>query len=148
MLLFFVLVCFLGACGLEQYPSGDLPTRARLDAIRTGDTRDKVLRILGTPATESITLSSGNSFLIYAQNLKSSRVFMDPAEVKRDVYVYYFNPQGTLAEQQHLTLSDRDLIAYDSATTDVGGKQLSLWEQLIQNFGRYNTGSSDSSVRR
>ena len=142
-----VIACALTACGLENYPGGDLPTQARLDAIHVGDSKEKVLRVLGAPATDSLPLSDGSSFLIYAQNMKISQMFFDPKETSRDVYAYYFNSQDTLIEQKHLTLADKVSIKYDSHQTDVGGKEMSVWEQVIQNFGRYNTGSQDSTVR-
>ena len=143
-----LLALGLSACGLEQYPSGDLPTQARLKSIQNGDMKEKVLRVLGTPATESIALNDGTSFIIYAQNLKESRAFFDPEEIKRDVYVYYFDAEEKLAEQKHLTLADKKDVPYDDSETTVGGKELSIVDQLIQNFGRYNTGAQDSSVRR
>ena len=145
--IFFVLLGLLSACGLESYPGGDLPTTARLSAIEKGDTKEKVVQILGSPATQSTTLSDGTSFLIYAQNLKKSRAFMDPKEVKRDVYIYYFDKNSKLADSQHLTLDDAKRISYDASETKVEGRELSLLDQIVQNFGRYNTGSADSSVR-
>ena len=138
----------LGACGLETYPGGDLPTNVRLSAVQVGDSKEKVLRLLGSPATESIALSDGTSFLIYAQNMKESRAFLDPKEIKRDVYVYYFDKKSILTEKNHVTLADQKVIPYDSAETKVEGHDLSLIEQIVQNFGRYNTGSQDSSIRR
>lgn len=145
-------ICFIAgaltACGLESYPGGDLPTQARLDAVQTGDSKEKVLRVLGTPATENVALADGSSFLIYAQNMKTSQAFFEPKEVKRDVYAYYFDAEDVLTEQKHLTLTDRIVVAYDTDQTDVGGKEMSLLDQVIQNFGRYNSGSQDSSVRR
>ena len=138
----------LTACGLESYPGGDLPTTARLSSIKTGDTKEKVLRVLGTPANSSSDLSQGESFLIYAQNLKTSRAFLDPKEVKRDVYVYYFNNNGVLTDIEHKTLGDAQTISYDSSETTVAGRDLSILDQIVQNFGRYNTGAGDSSIRR
>ena len=142
-----VLTGLLSACGLESYPGGDLPTNARLSSVQKGDSKEKVLRVLGAPATQSVPLSDGTAFLIYAQNLKSSRAFMDPKEVKRDIYVYYFDQNEKLTDHQHLTLDDARQISYDSAETKVDGRDMSVLEQIVQNFGRYNTGSSDSSVR-
>lgn len=146
--IFFVLLGLLSACGLESYPGGDLPTQARLSAIKKGDSKEKVLQVLGSPATQNTTLSDGTAFLVYAQNLKKSRAFLDPKEVKRDVYVYYFDKNSKLTDFQHLTLDDAKKISYDSSETKVEGRELSLLDQIVQNFGRYNTGSGDSSVRR
>ena len=148
---YFIICCvvlLLAACGLENYPGGDLPTQARLNSVKTGDRKEKVLRVLGAPATENVTLNDGSSFLVYAQNLKTSRAFFDPKEEKRDVYVYYFNRDEVLTEQKHMTLEDKKNVSYDSSQTDIEGNELSFFEQIVQNFGRYNTGSQDSSVRR
>ena len=145
--LLFATTLLLTACGLESYPGGDLPTTARLNTVKAGDTKEKVLRVLGTPANENTPLSNGESFLIYAQNLKTSRAFLDPKEVKRDVYVYYFNKDNVLTAIEHKTLEDARSVSYDSTETTVEGRELSLFEQIIQNFGRYNTGTGDSSIR-
>lgn len=139
---------FLTACGLEYYPSGDLPTQARLKTIQVGDTKEKVLRILGSPASDNPPLQDKTSFLIYAQNLKESQAFFEPKEIKRDVYVYYFDANDVLKEQKHLTLSDKRSIGFEEAITPVGGRELSVFEQIINNFGRYNAGGQDSSVKR
>ncbi|MDY6407480.1 MAG: outer membrane protein assembly factor BamE [Pseudomonadota bacterium] len=145
--IFILGAVLLTACGLESYPGGDLPTSARLSAVKSGDSKEKVVRILGTPATENIDLSDGTSFVVYAQNLKSSRAFMEPKEVQRDIYIYYFDTNDKLAKSNHLTLDDARRIAYDSSETRVEGRELSLLDQIVQNFGRYNTGAGDSSVR-
>ena len=145
-----ILSLFMGlvGCGLEQYPAGDVPTTARLNAVHIGDSREKVLRVLGTPATVSPDSVGPGGFIVYARNLKSSRAFLEPAEVERDVYAYYFDSDDKLVAQEHLTLADARSLGYDSSQTPTGGKELSVMDQLIQNFGRYNTGSQDSSVRR
>ena len=147
-LLFCISFLWLSARGLEQYPGGDLPTQMRLSSIEVGASKEKVLRVLGTPASESIPLSDGTSFILYVQNLKESRAFLSPKEVKRDVYVYYFDKGDILLKQDYLTLSDAEKIAFDRTITQAGGKELSLFEQLVQNFGRYNTGAQDSSIRQ
>ena len=146
------IICLLGlvlaGCGLEYYPGGDLPTQARLDTIQIGDHREKVLRVLGTPATESLPLADGSSYLIYAQNMKESRAFLEPKEIHRDIHVFVFDTGSKLTDHRHLTLADSRNVTFENGITEVGGRELSVWDQIIQNFGRYNTGAQDSSVRR
>mgnify|MGYP002627208188 CR=1 FL=1 len=48
----------------------------------------------------------------------------------------------------NLTLDDAQKVAYESDTTKVGGKELSVLKQLADNFGRYNAGGHDSTQRR
>lgn len=148
IILFSFIIFSITGCGLERYPSGDLPTKARLSAVKVGDTKEKVLRILGSPSSENPPLESGESFLIYAQNLKESQAFWNPKEIKRDIYVYYFDSKDILKKQEYLDLSNHKKIAYNEKQTPVGGKELSIFEQIIQNFGRYTAGGQDSSVRR
>lgn len=138
----------LGACGLETYPGGDLPAAQRIASVQPGTSRETVLQVLGTPAYESPAGLKAENFLIYAQNQKESRVFFHPEETQRNVYVFSFNAADKLTKIKHLTLADALPHDFDADTTPVGGRKLSLLEQVVQNFGRYDAGGQDSSVRR
>ena len=94
------LCLLLSACGLEHYSSGDLPTSQRLKSIKNNDTREKVVRVLGAPASESPVFKDGSYFIMYAHSLKSSRAFLDPKEIERNVYVFYFNKKNELRVQK------------------------------------------------
>ena len=140
-------LCVAG-CGLETYQSGDLPTTKRLESIKVGDSKDKVLRVLGTPNYTSTKTEGTGDLMIYAQTNKSSRLFFNPKITNQDVYLFVFNEKGVVNETKHLTLDDINKVAYESKTTPVEGKNLSVLEQLAENFGRYNAGGNDSTVRR
>ena len=86
--------------------------------------------------------------MIYAQTNKSSRLFFDPKITDQDIYLFVFNHKGTITETKHLTLEDAKKIAYETKTTPVEGKNLSVLEQLAENFGKYNAGGNDSTIRR
>lgn len=139
MLLFIFSPLMLGGC--ETYQSGDLPASARLQSIKTGHTKEQVLRILGTPAFEE------QDFIMYAKIRKNTRAFLAPKEFERDVYVFYFDDNDILKKQKHLTLTEAKTIAFDTDTTPTQHKELSVTEQLIQNFGRYDAGGRDSTTR-
>ena len=142
----FAVLC-LTACGLEKYKSSDLPASARLESVKIGDSKEKVMRVLGTPNYESNKAEGVGDLFFYAEARKESRIFFDPQVVTRDVYVYIFK-NNKVAEIQHLTLDDAQHVAYESDTTKVGGKELSVLKQLADNFGRYNAGGQDSTQRR
>ena len=146
ILLLFCL-CVAG-CGLETYQSGDLPAQKRLESIKVGDSKDKVLRVLGTPNYTSSKAEGVDELMIYAQTNKSSRLFFNPKATNQDVYLFVFNGKGVVSEAKHLTLKDAKKVAYESKTTPVEGKNLSVLEQLAENFGKYNAGGNDSTVRR
>lgn len=146
ILLLFCL-CLTG-CGLETYQSGDLPVQKRLESIKVGDSKDKVLRVLGTPNYTSSKVEGTDDLMLYAQTNKSSRLFFNPKATNQDVYLFIFNNKGIVTEVKHFTLDDAKKVAYESKTTPVEGKNLSVLEQLAENFGRYNAGGNDSTVRR
>jgi len=150
--MFKIVFCFLSvlcltACGLEKYKSSDLPASARLESIKVGDSKEKVLRVLGTPNYESNSSEGVGDLFFYAEARKESRIFFDPEIVSRDIYVYTFK-NGKVQDIQHLTLDDAKKVSYESDTTKVGGKELSVLKQLADNFGRYNAGGHDSTQRR
>lgn len=133
---------FLGAC--ETYQSGDLPATSRLNAIKTGShTKEQVLRILGTPMYEE----PKENFVMYAKIRKKSRAFLEPKEFERDIYVFYFDKNDIVKNQKHLTLADANNVDFVSDVTPTQHKELSITEQLIQNFGRYDAGGRDSTTR-
>jgi len=137
----------ISACGLEKYQNSDLPDTRRLSAIQVGDSKEKVLRVLGSPNYQAIPEEGVGDVLFYAQSKKTSRIFFEPKIVERIVHVYTFNSQGILTNKQQLTLADANNVSYDSSVTHVGGNELSVLEQLAENFGRYNAGGQDSTVR-
>lgn len=145
----FCTLCILclTSCGLEKYKTSDLPASARLESVKVGDSKEKVLRVLGTPNYESNAAEGVGDILFYAEARKESRIFLDPQAVSRDIYVYTFK-NNKVSEIQHLTLDDAQKVPYESDTTKVGGKELSVLRQLADNFGRYNAGGQDSSQRR
>ncbi len=150
--MFNIVFCFLSvlcltACGLEKYKSSDLPATARLESVKVGDSKDKVLRVLGTPNYESNNAEGVGDIMFYAEAKKESRIFFDPKVVERDIYVYTFK-NNKVSDIQHLTLDDAQHVSYESDSTKVGGKELSVLRQLADNFGRYNAGGQDSTQRR
>lgn len=135
----------LGACGLETYQSGDLPSNARLESVQIGkSTKEQTLRVLGAPVYQN----GQQNFLVYGKIRKKSQAFMEPKEFERDIYVLTFNNENVLARKEHLTMKDGHNVSYISATTPTKHKELSVTEQLVKNFGRYDAGGRDSTERR
>ena len=87
-------------------------------------------------------------FYIYFRAKKENRAFFHPEEIERDVYVVTFNQNNIVKSMEHLTLKDANNVAYDESYTQVTGKELSVVEQLVKNFGRYDAGGRDSTQRQ
>ncbi len=139
----FIIFTPLMLSGCETYQSGDLPTLTRLKAVKIGADKEQVLRILGTPAFED----THENLIIYAKMRKNSRAFLEPKEFERDIYVFYFDKKNILTRQKHLTLAEAQSVSFNSDTTPTQRKELSITEQLVQNFGRYDAGGRDSTTR-
>ena len=137
---------FIGGCGLETFQSGDLPSQTRLNLVQPGFPKIKVIELLGQPAFQNKI--GGDDFFVYSRIIKKSRAFFEPKETERDIYVITFDKQNIVQNVQHLTLEDAQQVAYDDAISTVRGKELSVIEQLVKNFGRYDAGGRDSSVRQ
>ncbi len=135
----------LSACGMETYQSGDLPSQKRLDMITKGYDQQRVLDLLGNPIFENKI--GRETFYIYFKTKKENRAFFHPQEIERDIYIISFSPNKKVSSVEHLTLKDGNDVAYDEAYTKVTGKELSVMEQLVKNFGRYDAGGRDSSQR-
>lgn len=138
----------LTACGLETYQSGDLPAIKRLESVKPGDTKDKVVRVLGTPNYISTPNEGTEDFYLYAQTKKESHLFFNPAITDQDVYVFVFDKNDKVKRTAHLTKEDMKSVSYESDTSEVGGKERSVLAELADNFGKYNAGGQDSTVRR
>lgn len=139
-------VLLVSACGLEHYQSGDLPSQQRLNMIRPGFEKEKVIDLLGEPTFENKI--GADNFFIYSRIRKMNQAFLPPKEVERDLYVISFSQAQIVQNVTHLTLDNAQNVAYDESITKVTGKELTVMEQLVKNFGRYDAGGRDSSVRQ
>jgi len=138
-----VLLMVLAGCSVTQ--SGELPVSERWDAIKKGDSIDKVYRMLGPPAFEE---TNGRHFMVYARNIKKGQGFLPDKEVERDVYVLTFDKKNRLLETTHLTLADARSVSFDPDMTQTQHDDPSFLAEIMSNFGKYNTGQRDSIQRQ
>ena len=114
---------------------GDTPSEIRLHAIKPGKhTKEDVTRLIGSPT--SITLFEKESWL-YIASKEQQRAFLPAKEIERNVDVITFNQDGVVEKIQELTLADGIDVPYDTDKTKTYGKDLSVWEEMIGNFGRF-----------
>lgn len=146
LIISFMFLFLITGCGLETYQSGDLPSQQRLNMIQAGFDRAKVVDLLGEPTFENKVGRS--QFFVYSRIRKQNRAFLPPQETERDLYVISFDPYQRVNAVRHLTLDDANQISYDETITKVTGKELTVMEQLVKNFGRYDAGGRDSTVRQ
>lgn len=130
------LILTLSACSwLGTNQVGDVPETVRINAIKVGKhSKEDVTRLLGSPT--SITLFEKESWL-YIESKEQKRVFFQPKEIERKVVQVTFNSNGNVEKIKQLSLNDGKKVAIDKTTTPVSGKDLSVIDELIGNFGRF-----------
>lgn len=130
------LILILSACswlGTEQV--GDIPEPTRINALKVGrHTKEDVARLLGSPT--SITLFEKESWL-YIESKEQKRVFFPAKEIERKVVQVTFSGKGMVEKVNQLSLDDGQQITIDDTKTPVSGKDLSVIDELIGNFGRF-----------
>ena len=130
------LILTLSACSwLGTNQVGDVPETTRINAIKVGKhSKEDVARLLGSPT--SITLFEKESWL-YIESKEQKRVFFQPKEIERKVIQVTFNSNGNVEKVKQLSLEDGKKVAIDETKTPVLGKDLSVIDELIGNFGRF-----------
>ena len=136
---YILMLVALTCCSIN--PVGDVPADVRIHAIKAGThTKDDVVRLLGSPT--SITLFEKESWL-YIESKEQNRIFLPAKEVERKIVKITFNRNGVVSKVKELTLEDGRKIAYDKSTTPITGKDLSIIDEFIGNFGRFPASKSN-----
>ena len=130
------LILTLSACSwLGTNQVGDVPEDIRVKAVKVGKhNKDDVVRLLGSAT--SITLFEKESWL-YIESKEQNRVFFPAKEIERKVIQITFNSNGIVEKVNTLSLEDGQEIALEKSITPVSGKDLSVVDELIGNFGRF-----------
>lgn len=133
--LFLGLFLITGCSLLGTERVGDAPETLRVNAIKAGThTKDDVARLLGTPT--SITLFEKESWL-YIESEEQNRLFLPQQEIDREVIQITFKKNDVVERVKKWTLEDGKDIAFDSEATPVVGKDLSVIDEIVGNFGKF-----------
>ena len=130
----------LSCCSTNQV--GDIPPTVRIHAVKAGKhTKEDVVRLLGSPT--SITLFEKESWL-YIESKEQNRIFLPAKEIDRKIVKITFNADGVVSKVKELSLENGRDIAIDDTVTPISGKDLSVIDELIGNFGRFPASKSNN----
>ncbi|MCS6879665.1 MAG: outer membrane protein assembly factor BamE [Geminicoccaceae bacterium] len=139
------LALAISACTPTVINHGYRLDTARLDAIRPGVTsREEVRRLLGSPSTVA-TLDDKTWY--YVAQRKERANFYQEKLVDQEVVAIVFDERGLVARVEVNGLHDAQPIEPVADTTPTRGNELTLWEQIVGNIGRFNT-PTDPLLRR
>ena len=132
-----VAVLLLGACAARIDSRGYVPSEEDLDRVKTGlQGREEVQEILGTPSSVS-TFRDDRWY--YISKKTSTTAFFEPKVLEQKVVVVEFDDTGMVKELRRFELEDGLIIDPVTRKTPSPGRELSFLEQLIGNFGKFNT---------
>ena len=139
----FFLFLIVGCRNYTQ--TGDIPSDTRINAVKVGrHKKEDVSRLLGSPT--SISLFEKESW-IYIASKESRLAFMPEKEYDRQILVVTFKPDSSVESIERYTLADAVNVPYDSEKTPSYGKDLSVWEEMVGNFGRFPANSGQGGER-
>ena len=128
------------ACTPVMATRGNLIDNDRFDRIVVGrSTANDVANVFGSPTTIS-TFDRQTWYYIGQRTEKVA--FFDPEIVERRVVRVEFTANGIVRRIDDLDLDDAQTVELVERETPTLGRRLTVLEQLLGNFGRFNTPSS------
>jgi outer membrane protein assembly factor BamE (lipoprotein component of BamABCDE complex) len=133
-----LLALALAGCSATIDPRGNLPTPEELSQIKPGVTdKATVTRILGSPS--SVAEFDANTWYYISQKTKTV-AFFKPDLIDEQVVAVDFTKDGTVRDVRRRTLADHVAVSPNPNATPAPGREFTVWEQIIGNFGRFSGG--------
>ena len=127
----------VAACSPVMATRGNLIDDERFDRIIVGrSTANDVANVFGSPTTVS-TFDRQTWYYIGQRTEKVA--FFDPEIVERRVVRVEFTASGIVRQIDDLDLDDAQTVELVERETPTLGRRLTVLEQLLGNFGRFNT---------
>jgi len=131
-----LLAATLVGCNNPIEQRGNLPPQEAVAQIKPGSTdKETVTRLLGSPS--SVAAFDDSTWYYMSQKTKTV-AFFKPETLDQEVLAITFDKDGVVKDVKKLGLSARNDVTPVERTTPAPGKELSFFEQLIGNFGRFN----------
>lgn len=125
----------LAACTPTVTQRGNLLEDFQVEQIVTGiHTRSDVLRILGSPTTQS---PFNENIWYYLGQETEKRGILDPEVTKESIYVVLFNEEGVVQSLNQVDPNRID-IPIETAKTPTHGNDVTIMQQFLGNLGRFN----------
>jgi outer membrane protein assembly factor BamE (lipoprotein component of BamABCDE complex) len=135
-----LLVGPLGACSPTINARGNLPTAEQLSQIKPGVTdKASVTALLGSPSSVA---SFDDTTWYYISQQSEALAFFKPEARNAAVVAVVFDKDGVVKDVRKTSTKNPRAIEPVARTTPAPGKELSFIEQLIGNFGKFNTNSA------
>lgn len=129
----------LGACAPTTQVHGYVPSDADVAQVRPGvDTVATVEQTLGLPSSTGLLRDTA---WFYVQSTFENYTYHKPRVIDRTVLVVNFNQNGTVTSVEKFGIEKGRIVELSARTTDTGGRQLGVLEQLFGNLLNLDAGA-------
>ncbi len=125
----------LAGCTNPVDQHGNLPEPDKLAEIKPGTTdKATVTQLLGSPS--AVPEFDANTWLYISMKTRNL-TFRKPELIDQEVLAIAFDDNGIVRDIEHRTLADGEAIVPNPKATPAPGRDFTVLEQLIGNFGKF-----------
>jgi outer membrane protein assembly factor BamE (lipoprotein component of BamABCDE complex) len=137
------LAAWLAGCDVPIDQRGNLPEESNLDQVKPGSTdKATVTRLLGSPST--VAEFDTDTWYYVSQKTKDVAFFRTDL-LDQKVVAITFDKDGVVKDIATKGMQDRETITPDPHATPAPGREFSVIEQFLGNFGKFtNKAAKDS----
>jgi outer membrane protein assembly factor BamE (lipoprotein component of BamABCDE complex) len=130
------------ACTPRIDQRGNKPDEEQVVLINPGvDDKNRVAELIGTPSTIS---TFDDRTWYYISKRTEQTAFFDPDVIDQEILAISFDEQGVVDNMRIYGPEDGRTIAYVDRTTPTEGNELTFFQQLLGNLGRFNPEGDDA----
>ncbi|MGH7073158.1 MAG: outer membrane protein assembly factor BamE [Stellaceae bacterium] len=130
------MASLVAACGFPVVTRGNDPPKPTLAQIKPGvTTKAAVTKLLGSPST--IAPFDKNTWY-YISEKTQDEAFFKPQLRGEKVVIISFNNQGVVDKVAYRGMKNHEEITPNPNATPAPGREYTIFEQLIGNFGRFS----------
>lgn len=131
-----LLICAtlaVAGCAPTIRQHGYVPSQDDIAKVRVGDDMARVEEVLGRPSSNGVLRDTA---WYYVASTVESYTYHAPRVINRTVLAVRFGQNGKVRSIDRYGLEDGKVVNLTTRTTDTGGRELSVIEQLFSNMMR------------
>jgi len=130
------IVLCAAACQPRITTHGFMPRNDLIAKLEPGDqNKAQVVNILGTP---TVMATFDENVWYYVTQTTESKSFFKPKLIDQQILALTFDATGTLSSLTTRNITDANYIEPNPEKTKTAGRNLSIFQQLFGNFGRFS----------
>ena len=133
----------LAGCAPALDLRGNAPDKSAMKEIKPGVTdKASITQLLGSPS--SVAAFDNNTWYYISQETLNV-AFFKPELIDQHVVAIHFDDKGMVKQVAMLDMKDRQVVVPNPNATPAPGREFTILEQLIGNFGRFAAPSPSNS---